>query len=123
MTVDDEPGFIRLLKFSLERTGNYIVREENDATKALEVAEQFKPDLILLDLIMPKMDGNDVAAQLRSNPVTHETPVVFLTATALSDEFSDPAQIDACTVLAKPVSLSRLIRAIEENVGVLAVAD
>ncbi len=56
LIVDDEPSFIRLLKLVLERTGRYSVRKEGDATKALEVALEFQPDLILLDFVMPKVD-------------------------------------------------------------------
>jgi len=54
--VDDEPGFTRLLKL----TRAYDVKEENDARRAVETAKQFKPDLNLLDVIMPLMDGGDL---------------------------------------------------------------
>jgi CheY-like chemotaxis protein len=66
LIVDDEPGFIRLLKLVLEKTGRYVVREENDETRAVAVAKQFLPDLILLDLVMPSIDGGMVASRIRS---------------------------------------------------------
>ena len=54
--VDDEPGFTRLLKLTLERTGNYTVLEQNDGTQAWLTAREFKPDIIFLDIVMPKID-------------------------------------------------------------------
>lgn len=51
--VDDEAGFTHLLKLTLERAGNYLVREENDGTKARSAAREFKPDIIFLDIVMP----------------------------------------------------------------------
>lgn len=58
LIVDDEPSFVRLLKLNLERTGQFTVKEEHDGTKALPVATEFRPDLILLDMVMPKIDGS-----------------------------------------------------------------
>ena len=54
LIVDDEAGFTRLLKLTLEGTKRYIVKEENDGSQALSTARQFRPDLILLDIVMPK---------------------------------------------------------------------
>ena len=67
--VDDEAGFTRLLKLTLEKTGNFQVQEENDGTNAWLEARAFKPDIIFLDIVMPKIDGGDVAQQIRkANP-------------------------------------------------------
>ena len=66
--VDDESGFTRLLKLTLEKTGGYLVKEENDGTNAWRAAREFKPDIIFLDIVMPKIDGGDVAQQIRSDP-------------------------------------------------------
>src|SRR5438132_8569108 len=86
LIVDDEAGFTRLLKLTLERTGEYTVQEENDGTKAHETARRFRPDLILLDIVMPKIDGGDVASQLRADPMMKRTPIVFLTAIVSKQE-------------------------------------
>src|SRR2546429_396752 len=80
LIIDDESGFTRLMKLTLERTGNYIVREENDGTKALETVREFRPDLILLDIVMPKIDGGDVARKIQADPSIKNTKIVFLTA-------------------------------------------
>lgn len=65
--MDDEAGFTRLVKLNLEQTGNFVVRAVNDATNALQVAREFKPDLILLDIVMPKIDGGDIAARINED--------------------------------------------------------
>lgn len=115
LIVDDEPAFIRLLKINLERTGHYSVREENDATKALEAAEEFDPDVVLLDMVMPKLHGSDVAYALRSSSLLRETPIIFLTASAWVNGDSPALRIDGCTVISKPASMTQIIEAIEEN--------
>ena len=62
--VDKSSDFTRSAKLALERTGPYFVCEENDATKAHQSARNFKPDLILLDIVMPEMDGGEIATQI-----------------------------------------------------------
>jgi CheY-like chemotaxis protein len=64
LLIDDDPSFTRLLKLNLEETGAYEVRTENRGTAALTAAREFKPDLILLDVVMPDMGGGDVAFQI-----------------------------------------------------------
>src|SRR5215207_7010241 len=78
--VDDESGFTRLLKLTLEKSGRYVVREENDGTKAWLAAREFKPDIIFLDIVMPKVDGGEVARQIRTDPALEHVPIIFLTA-------------------------------------------
>ena len=68
LIVDDEAGFTRLLKLTLEGTKRYVVKEENDGSRALATARIFRPELVLLDIVMPKMDGGDVARQLSGRP-------------------------------------------------------
>src|SRR5476651_2575288 len=80
LVVDDEGGFTRLLKLTLEGTKKYIVKEENDGMQALNTARQFMPDLILLDVVMPKMDGGDVARQISGDRTLKNTRIIFLTA-------------------------------------------
>jgi CheY-like chemotaxis protein len=80
LLVDDEKSFTNLLKLNLEDTGNYEVRVENWAEDALKAAREFKPDIVLLDIIMPRMPGGNVAMQLKEDPALKDTPVIFLTA-------------------------------------------
>src|SRR2546423_10820790 len=104
LIVDDESGFTRLLKLTLERTGRYSVREQNDATNALETAREFQPDLVLLDIVMPKMDGGDVARQITADPMLRNTKIVFLTAIVSKKEATTPGQmIGGFPFLSKPL--------------------
>ncbi len=116
LLVDDEVGFTELLKMNLERAGDYEVRIENDSTKALAAVRSFMPDAILLDVVMPGMDGGDVQAQLQSTPLLARIPVVMLTALVDSTELSEGAvaQAGSQMVLPKPVDLPLLLRVLEE---------
>lgn len=123
LIVDDESGFNRLLKLVLERTGRYLVREEDDATTAVAVARQFEPDLILLDFVMPKIDGGSVARRIRADAQLGETPIVFLSATVLKTEGDPPMQIAGCPAIPKPIGVEDLVEAIEANLVGTAVAS
>lgn len=108
--VDDQPDVTRLLKLNLERTQNYEVRTENDATLAITAAEQFHPDLILMDVVMPGIDGGDLASQMQVNPRLKGVPIVFLTAAATKDEVSSHSgKIGGLPFLAKPVELKEVL--------------
>jgi two-component system OmpR family response regulator len=113
LVVDDESGFTRLLKLTLPR---YEIKEENDARQAVRTAKEFKPDLILLDVIMPFMDGGDLASQIRAESSLKHIPIVFLTAIVTSPEAGTGArEIGGFPFLAKPVSTASLTRCIEEH--------
>ncbi len=113
LVVDDESGFTRLLKLTLERSGDYVVREENDGTQAWLVARDFKPDIIFLDIVMPKIDGGDVAAQIRSDPSLAHVPIIFLTAIVSSKEGGQ--EIAGFPFLAKPVSIDTIKQVVETH--------
>jgi two-component system, OmpR family, response regulator len=115
LIIDDESGFTRLLKLTLERTGRYTVCEENDGTKAWLVARDFKPDIIFLDIVMPKIDGGDVAQQIRSDPMLSHVPIIFLT--AIVSEKEGGQEIGGFPFLAKPVSLEAIEKSITSHLG------
>ena len=116
LIVDDEASFTRMVRLNLEKTGAYEVREENKATGALAAARDFKPDLIFLDVIMPTMDGGDVASQIRKDRNLRDTPIVFLTATVSHREAGQAGLNSGGSLfLAKPVSLENLIACINEH--------
>jgi len=116
LIVDDEAGFTRLLKLTLEGTRRYLVKEENDGSQALNTARQFRPDLILLDIVMPKMDGGDVARQMASDPMLKKVKIIFLTA-IVSQKEAGAGGIGGFPFVAKPVSLAALTAMIEETLG------
>ena len=113
--IDDESGFTRLLKLTLEKTGRFLVKEENDGTKAWLAAREFKPDIIFLDIVMPKIDGGDVAQQIRSDPALAHIPIIFLTAIVSQKETRK--EIGGYPFIAKPVSLDAITRCIREHLG------
>jgi CheY-like chemotaxis protein len=116
LCVDDEPKFTRMMRFNLEKTGFYKVQEVNDAKQVVETAEQFKPDLIMLDVMMPEMDGGDVDTRLKSHPLLKDVPVIFVTAVVAQSEASrQGCSSGGLLFLAKPVTLDVLIETIETN--------
>ena len=78
LVVDDEEPILELLKYNLEKSG-YEVKTALDGAKAVDIARKFIPDLVLLDIMMPKMDGVETCRLLRDIPELQKTFVVFLT--------------------------------------------
>jgi len=115
LIIDDNPDFTRSAKVALEQTGRYSISEENDAGKAHQTARSLKPDLILLDINMPEADGGDVAARIKSDPVLHRIPIVFLSGLVTKAEGKSGLHIDGHPFLAKPINLDELIEGIEGN--------
>ena len=113
--VDDESGFTHLLKLTLEKTGRFIVQEENDGTKAWLAAREFKPDIIFLDVVMPKIDGGDVAKQITTDPLLEHVPIIFLTAIVSEKEGGN--LIGGFPFIAKPVSLQAIVACIDKHLG------
>jgi two-component system, OmpR family, response regulator len=122
LIVDNDRDSAHLVKVLLERAGHYFVLEENVATKAHQTAQSFRPDLILLDIVMPEMDGGDVAAQIAADPELRSTPIVFLTALVTKSEAEAGLRIQGHPSVAKPINIPDLIKAIEENLLAQAVA-
>jgi len=116
LVVDDEASVTRGIRLNLEAV-DYEVRTENRAEDALAAARDFRPDLILLDVMMPGMDGGDVAGQMREDAALKDIPIVFLTALTSNRETGGHEMISGPTLyLAKPVVLSELVKCIERHV-------
>lgn len=115
LIIDDEVSFARMVKLNLEKAG-FDVRVENRAANAVAAAREFRPDLVLLDVIMPGMDGGDVANQIKRDRNLRGTPIVFLTATVSKHEAGDVGLNSGGELfLAKPVSVEALIQCINEH--------
>jgi two-component system phosphate regulon response regulator PhoB len=120
LIIDDESAFTKMVKITLEATKPYDceVRVVNDPALATGVAREFVPDIILLDIVMPELDGGDVLSQLRADPALKKIPVIFLTATVRRSEVNaHNGLIGGEFFLAKPVSAEDLIRTIEERLA------
>jgi CheY-like chemotaxis protein len=118
LAVDDQPRNTRLLKLYLEQTNNYMVKEENDAKAALSAAEEFQPHLILLDVMMPGMDGGELAACFKASPKLKAVPIVFLTATITKEEVeASGGRVGGQSFLAKPVVLTEVAACLKHHLG------
>jgi DNA-binding response OmpR family regulator len=117
LIVDDEPNIVTSLEF-LMRGSDYEVRVALNGAEALRLADSFRPDVILLDVMMPGLDGWGVAEALLEDEQTVGIPIIFLTARA---EFRDRARgldiggVDYITKPFNPVELAPLVRALLER--------
>jgi CheY-like chemotaxis protein len=114
LAIDDEAAFVSLLRLNLEKTGHYEVRTETDPRRWREAIAEFHPHLLILDMIMPGLDGRQILGELRRSPETNRLPVIVLTA-ILQNVEPDAVHREGILYLAKPVSLKALIHCIEEH--------
>lgn len=102
MAVEDEADIRMVLEVALRDVAGFDLQVCSSGAQALELAPSFQPDLILLDVMMPDMDGPDTLDALRELPETAGTPVIFLTAKVQSQEVRRFREIGAIGVIAKP---------------------
>jgi DNA-binding response OmpR family regulator len=114
LIVDDESGLVRLMKLVLERTDRYQVHGETDPTAALEVAMRFQPDLILLDLIMPGIDGRELAERFRATQGLQTKPIIFVSAVVPRSE-GIASRIAGFPALAKPLGMNDLVALVDAS--------
>jgi CheY-like chemotaxis protein len=120
LIVDDDRGFCELVGQMLETTGRaFDLRRAYDGAEGLQAMRARRPDLLLLDLIMPDVDGFEVLAEIRREPGLADLPVVLLTATSLADDAL--AQRDSQMVISRPGGLrpAEVLRCLRAVVGVL----
>lgn len=120
LLVDDDPDIRRIAALSLGRLGGFGVVLAASGAEALLAVANAPPDLILLDVSMPGMDGPATLAALRASPSTAGIPVVFFTATATASEVERLCALGAAAVLPKPfevAELPRLVRDILARMG------
>ncbi|MFN3373276.1 MAG: response regulator [Chloroflexus sp.] len=113
--VEDDPDIQMVAQLALEAVGGYTVQMCSSGAEALAVAEQFAPDLILLDVMMPGMDGPTTLAELRKKPALAQTPVIFMTARVQRHEVEQYLALGAADVISKPfdpMTLSAQVAAI-----------
>jgi len=115
LIVDDEPAITRMVKRNLESTENYEVLTQNDSKKAIKSARSFFPDLILLDVMMPDMDGDEIANLLKEDKQLSKIKLIFMTAIVSKSDIASRGTnvIGGHVFLAKPVKIETLIEAIE----------
>lgn len=112
LIVDDERDFIELVKFRLSNLHcEFLVA--NDGVNALSQARQFKPDLILLDILLPDLDGMSICEILKRQPNTKKIPIIFMSALS-GDVTKRTAAMHAEDFFTKPLDLNRLEKRIVE---------
>lgn len=118
LVIDDEANVTHLVKLALERTGFYTVREENSSTQAVNTAREFKPDVILLDVIMPNIDGGALAVSFDADPYLKTVPKIFITGAVSRKEAKEEGlQSGGFVFLAKPINLQNLLHCLEGVLG------
>jgi len=121
LIVDDEPDIVSLLGLHLKLNG-YSIFQANNGMRGLEVATHEKPDLIVLDVMMPEMDGFEVAKRLKENPETTDVPIIFLTARTQTDDKIKGLMAGADDYMIKPfdfeeleLRIKRILKSIDRN--------
>ncbi|MBI4846123.1 MAG: response regulator [Candidatus Omnitrophica bacterium] len=114
LLIDDEVSFVEMVKLSLDDLGIYEVKAEYSGKLGLETAEKFLPDLIILDMMMPDINGMEVLEELRKYEDTEKTPVVVLSALKSELLKRASAQCYGEFYLEKPILFIDLLKKIEE---------
>jgi CheY-like chemotaxis protein len=102
LMVEDEPDIQSVARLALEAVGGYEVQMCGSGVTAIECAEAFAPDIILLDVMMPGMDGPTTLQNLRKLPTIAQTPVIFMTAKVQPQELATYRELGALDVISKP---------------------
>lgn len=116
LAVDDDPVIQRLLEVNLEMEG-YEVQLASDGWQAVDAARSFRPHVILLDVMMPNMDGWEACATIKQDPAMADTPVVFLSARAQDADIERGTELGAAAYITKPFDPIDLLDLVAELVG------
>ena len=115
--VDDEPDIREIAALALQLDPDFEVRPCASGQEALSAAAEWKPELILLDVMMPEMDGPTTLSKLRADPATADIPVVFITARIQPSEIEELKRLGARGVIAKPFDPMTLSARVKVHLG------
>jgi DNA-binding response OmpR family regulator len=113
LIVDDEPNIVTSLEF-LMRGSDYEVRVALNGAEALRLADSFRPDVILLDVMMPQRSGFEVCQKIRENPVLRDVKIIMLTAKGRDAERDRGLDLGANAYVTKPFSTKELVNTVRE---------
>ncbi|HYQ48082.1 MAG TPA: response regulator [Thermodesulfovibrionales bacterium] len=116
LIIDDEPQIVRALELLMQREG-FEIRSAGDGIEALHAIEDAAPDLILLDLMMPRMDGFELCQKIRSNPAWKNMIIVILTAKGRDIEREKGMALGADHYVTKPFSTREVVQLIKSALG------
>ncbi len=108
LVVDDEPQITEIIDAFLSNAGHNVT-VSNKASEALKLAREIKPDVILLDIMMPEMDGYDICNSLKQDKSTSKIPIVFLTGKDRNDDMGKSFKVGGDMFIKKPFSCERLL--------------
>jgi len=116
LVADDEPYVLRSIEYTLSRAGYHVVTAV-DGAEALEKAVAEAPDLVFLDIQMPRMDGNEVCKKLREDPDKKALPIIVITAKGQESERLFSLQCGATDYITKPYSPRKMLERVKEILG------
>tara|TARA_B100000949_G_scaffold87265_1_gene77809 strand:+ start:1999 stop:2367 length:369 start_codon:yes stop_codon:yes gene_type:complete len=116
LIVDDEPNIVMSLEYAFKKK-DFEVFIARDGTEALDISNREKPDLILLDIMMPEMDGYETLKRVRDNKDLSHTKVVFLSAKSKEKDVEKGLKMGADSYMTKPFSIKKVISDIEDLLG------
>jgi DNA-binding response OmpR family regulator len=116
LAADDDEDILELVTFRLERSG-YTVLQARDGEEAFQLAKEKKPDLAVLDVMMPKMDGFELTRRLRAEETTSRIPIILLTARAQDDDLQQGFDAGADDYIRKPFSPQELRARVQSILG------
>jgi len=116
LIADDEPNIVVSLEFLMKQRG-YEVRVVSDGAAALAAVDEFRPDLVLLDVMMPTVSGYDVCQKVRENPAWNGIRIIMLSAKGRDIEVSKGLAVGADAYVTKPFSTRDLMAKVDEMLG------
>lgn len=115
LIVDDEPNIVMSLEYTFKKN-NFEVFIARDGQEALDLLQNTTPDVIILDIMMPKVDGYETLKQIKQNPTLDHTKVIFLSAKTKESDIEKGLQQGADDYFTKPFSLKKLVERVNELV-------
>jgi two-component system alkaline phosphatase synthesis response regulator PhoP len=117
MLVDDEEDFLKLTKLNLEATGRFEVLTLASGIDIVPQLHNFKPDILVLDILMPKVDGIEICHILNDDPVGQQTPLIILSALFKETDKREAYKLGVFDYVVKPVDAATLISKIDKALG------
>jgi CheY-like chemotaxis protein len=117
LVVDDEDGIRNLIRFSLEALTDWEVLTAASGAEGLAIAQDHPPDAILLDMMMPDLDGMATFALLQHNPILQNIPTIFLTAKAFATEHNELLALGIAGIITKPFKAQMLVNQLKQCLG------
>ncbi|MFD1697153.1 response regulator [Roseibium aestuarii] len=112
--VDDEPDICRIAEMCLQLNEAFETRSAGSGLEAIDIARSWQPDVILLDVMMPGLDGPSTFGHLKADPLTAQIPVIFVTAKALESDLARLKSHDILGVIPKPFQAMTLAEEVRE---------